>query len=70
MAFDKGTLPAQRSEHTNDPVAKRDHRINGKYRFTGSAMAVDIDLNIIKGKTRLSEIPEQFRATVKAEQLF
>lgn len=56
--------------HKLEGTAKRDHRIKGTYTAPGTAEPVEHDIIIIKGKTKLAEIPDCFLETVKAEGLF
>lgn len=56
--------------HKHEGVALRDHLIKGTYTLPGSKEEASFDIQIIKGKTKLSEIPDIFLETVKAEGLF
>lgn len=62
--------PSLEKTHKEEGIAKRNHRIFGTFRDSKSKQDLEVDINIIKDKTKLSEIPDMFLATVKAEGLF
>lgn len=55
--------------HKGEGLAKKDHLISGNF-SDASGKSVKVNIVITKGKTKLSEIPDGFLPTVKAEGIF